>query len=65
MCADVYLDEAEEEEASPVCCVLRAAQTVPSLAQSSSQSARVGKNAMGGEKPALGLAPSLLVFLQL
>lgn len=34
---------------SPVCCVPATVQTVPSLAKSSSQSAHVGKNAMGGD----------------
>lgn len=62
----VYLDEADEEDVSPVC-LLRPhdCSHCSCAAESSSQSAHVGKNAMGGEKLAVGLAASLIVFLQL
>lgn len=50
MClCDSYLDEADEEDVSPICCVLTF-RNVPSLAESASVSAHVGKNVMGGEK---------------
>lgn len=51
MClCDFYLDEADEEDVGPVCCVLTTSQNVPSLAESACVSAHVGKNVMGGER---------------
>lgn len=68
----VYLDEADEEDVSPVC-LLPSSRLFTLfrlflrlfLLLRAPLSAHVGKNAMGGEKLAVGLAASLIVFLQL